>query len=251
MKKFIQYIFVSVYVFLLLVACSTSEDNVDDKKKVISNIIVKYPYYDDIKQKEVMVIETNTFVYNSNNEVIKIEVSEDFCGNFIYEDSKIISSFGCNNPDEKTVFTYSGNTLIKTTSDEVVNEFFYESDKLKEIKSSNIGDNFIKKYSSKYYFSGNNVAFTSDDVFWSSEPIITEFEYDNKNNPFKNHNLYLKLAWGDAFLGENNAIEEKSGDVVIKYTIIYDSDDFPIKVTGINQKTGKLRTEYTYKYIKI
>lgn len=128
---------------------------------------------------------------------------------------------------------------------------FYESNKIKEIKSSNISDNFTKKYSSKYYFSGNNVALTSEDAYWNSEPTITEYEYDNKNNPFKNHNLYLKLVWGPAFLGENNAIKETSGDVVIKYTIIYDSENFPIKVTGINQKTGKLRTEYTYKYIKL
>lgn len=249
MKKFIQYIFVSVFIFALLGACSPSEDNVDDKKKYISKIITKYLDYDGIK--EVIVTETNTFIYNTNNEVIKIEVSEDFCGNFIYENSKIISSFGCINPDEKTVFSYSGNTLIKTTSDEVVNEFFYESNKIKEIKSSNISDNFTKKYSSKYYFSGNNVALTSEDAYWNSEPTITEYEYDNKNNPFKNHNLYLKLVWGPAFLGENNAIKETSGDVVIKYTIIYDSENFPIKVTGINQKTGKLRTEYTYKYIKL
>lgn len=249
MKKLINFVTFSIIFSTLFGACSTSDDNEDDKKKVISKIITKYLDYDGIK--EVEVTETNTFVYNSNNEVIKIEVSEDFCGNFIYEDSKIISSYGCISPDEKTVFSYSGNTLIKTTSDEVVNEFFYDSDKLKEVKFSTISDNFTKKYSNKYYFSGNNVALTSEDVFWNSEPTIIEYEYDNKNNPFKNHNLYLKLAWGAAFLGENNAVEEISGDVVIKYTIIYDSDDFPIKVTGINQKNGKLRTEYTYQYIKI
>ena len=143
------------------------------------------------------------------------------------------------------------NTLIKTSSDEVVNELFYDSDKLKEIKTSNISDNFTKKYSSKYYYSGNNVSSTSVDNFWKSEPSITEYKYDNKNNPFKNHNLFFKLMWGAEFLGDNNVIEEILEDRIIKYTIIYDSDNYPIKSTGIDQETGKMRTEFSYEYIKI
>jgi hypothetical protein len=232
-------------------ACSSSdEDNKvnNDVKKVISKITSRF--LDSDGTKEFINTEVNNFIY-TNGKLTKIEVSPDFCGNFIYDDFKIISSYGCVDPDEKTVFSYSGNNLIKTSSEEVVNELFYDSGKLKEIKTSNISDNFTKKYSSKYYFSGNNVVKTIIDEFWKTAPTITEYKYDNKNNPFKNHNLFFKLAWGSAFLGDNNAVEEIIGDTVIKYSIIYDLDNFPIKVTGINQKTGKLWTEYNYEYIKI
>lgn len=250
MKKLIKFIFPCLF-FTLLGACSSSdEDNkvTNDEKKVISKITSRF--LDSDGNKEFINTEVNNFIY-TNGKLTKIEVSPDFCGNFIYDDSKIISSFGCLDPNEKTVFSYSGNTLIKTTSEEVVNELFYDSDKLKEIKTSYISDNFTKKYSSKYSFSGNNVSSTSVDNFWKTEPTITEYKYDNKNNPFKNHSLFFKIAWGAAFLGENNAIEEILEDRVIKYTIIYDSENYPIKSTGIDQKTGKLRTEYTYEYIKI
>lgn len=250
MIKLIRFtiIFLVVATF---VACSNSDDssNVENqKKKVISKITSKYLDYDGTK--EVEVVETNTFIY-ANGEVIKIEVSEDFCGIFNYNDSKIVSTSGCKNPNEKTFISYAGDLLTKTSSDEVVNELFYESNKLKEIKTSYVTDNFTKKYSSKYYFSGNNVTMTNEEAFWKSEPTITEYKYDNKNNPFKNHNFYFKLSWGADFLGENNVVEKIIGDTVIKYSIIYDSDNFPIKATGTNQKTGKLWTEYTYEYIKI
>ena len=227
---------------------SDNNNVTDGQKKVISKITSRFLDYGD--GKEFINTEVNNFIY-TDGKLTKIEVSEDFCGNFIYDDSKIISSFGCNNPDKKTIFSYSGNTLIKTSSDEVVNELFYDSDKLKEIKTSNISDNFTKKYSSKYYYSGNNVSSTSVDNFWKSEPSITEYKYDNKNNPFKNHNLFFKLMWGAEFLGDNNVIEEILEDRIIKYTIIYDSDNYPIKSTGIDQETGKMRTEFSYEYIKI
>lgn len=232
--------------FAFIGACSSSDDD-SDKKKVISKITTKYLDYDG--SKEVEVIETNTFIY-LNGEVIKIEVSDDFCGIFSYLDSKIVSTSGCKDATE-TEISYNGDLLIKTTSDEVVNELFYNADKLKEVKTSYITDNFTKKYSSKYYFSGSNVIMTNEEAFWKPESTTTEYKYDNKNNPFKNHKFYFKLSWGADFLGDNNAVEKIIGDTVIKYTIIYDSDGYPIKVRGINQNTGKLWTEYTYEYIKI
>ena len=250
MEKLIKFFFASLF-FILIGACSSSDDEIkvnNDVKKVISKITLKYLDYDGSKEIETSV--SYNFTY-ANGDVIKIEDGSNFCNNFIYKDSKIINLYECTTPDEKTVFSYSGNTLIKTTSDEVISELFYDTDKIKEIKTSYISDNFTKKYSSKYSFLGNNVSSTSVDNFWKTEPTITEYKYDNKNNPFKNHNLFFKLAWGSAFLGDNNAVEEIIGDTVIKYSIIYDSDNFPTKVTGINQKTGKLWTEYNYEYIKI
>lgn len=247
MKKYIHFIVFSIVITILFGSCSNSEDNDDGKKKVISKITSKYLDYDG--SKEVEVTETNNFIY-LNGEVIKIEVSDDFCGIFNYLESKIVSTSGCKDATVTNI-SYSGDLLIKTTSDEVVNELFYDADKLIEIKTSYITDNFTKKYSSKYYFSGNNVTMTNEDAFWKSEPTITEYKYDNKNNPFKNHKFYFKLSWGADFLGVNNAVEKIIGDTVIKYTIIYDSDNFPVKVTGINQKTGKLWTEYTYVYTEI
>lgn len=248
MKKHIKFIFIYTVISILFGACSTSENDNNNKKKVISKITAKYLDYDG--SKEVEVVETNTFIY-LNGEVIKIEISDDLCGIFNYNGSKISSTSGCKNTSEMNIFSYEGDLLLKTNSNEVVNEFFYDSNKLKEIKASYVTDNFTKTYSSKYYFSGNNVTLTNEEVFWKSEPKITKYKYDNKNNPFKNHNFYFKLSWGADFLGDNNAIEEIIDDTVIKYSIIYDSDDFPLKVTGINQKTGKLWTEYTYEYIEM
>jgi hypothetical protein len=248
MKINIKYFFIYTVIFALFGACNTSEEGNNDQKKVISKITSKYLDY--VGGEKVEVIEANTFVYDKN-QVVKIEVSKDFCSNYTYDGSKILSSYGCNNGDKRNVFTYSGNKLVKESSDEVINEFFYDLEKLKEIKTSYVTDNFTKKYSSKYYFSGNNVSSTIEDEFWTSEPTITEYKYDDKKNPFTNHSLYFKLIWGSEFLGENNAIEKTIGNTVIKYTIIYDSENYPIKVTGINQETGELWTEYTYEYIKI
>lgn len=249
MKKLIKFIVASLF-FILLGSCSSSDENNvnNDEKKVISKITTRFLDYGD--GKEFINTEVNNFIY-SNGEVIKIEVSEDFCGTFSYVDSKIVSSSNCKNEADETIFSYNRDLLIKTSSDEVINELFYDSDKLKEIKTSYVTDNFTRKYSSKYYYTGNNVTTTNEEVFWKPQSSVTEYKYDKKNNPFKNHNLYIKLIWGAEFLGDNNIIEETLEDRVIKYTIIYDSENYPIKSTGIDQETGKLRTEFTYEYTKI
>lgn len=249
MNHIIKFILLVAFYFSFFISCSDSDNKeASNKTKVISKITTKYLDHDG--NKEIEVIETSTLNYENGN-LIKINDSENKCIIFNNQGSKIMNATSCTNVNEKDIFTYSDNLLTKVSSDEVINDFLYDSDILKEIKTSYVTDNFTKKYSTQYTFLGKNIATVNQQEFWKPEPTISQYKYDNKNNPFKNHNFYHKLIWGPEFLGDNNAIEKTIGKTVIKYTIVYDADNFPIKVTGINQETGKLYTENSYEYTKI
>lgn len=252
MKNFIKFIFFSIFFSTLFGSCSTSDGNGNGKKKVISKISLRFLDYDGTK--EVDAFETTSFTY-LNGEVFRMTNSKNEFVTFNYQGNKLISITDSNSTvdDNKTInIQYSGNQLKKSTSNEIMNEIFYDSNnRVNEILTSYIDSNFTKKYSKKYYYSGNNIVSTSSYNIWSQKDEIASYKYDTKKNPYKNLNIYFRFFMGEINLSENNIIEENRDNEIIKYSIIYDSDDFPLKVTGINQSTGKLWSEYTYIYTEI
>lgn len=250
MKKFIQFIIFSIVITTLFGSCSNSEDNDDGKKKVVSKITAKF--IDNDGSKEVEVIETFTFNY-TNDEVSRITNSKNNYTNYIYDGKKLLritNSTDTANDDNSITNEYSENLLTKSISEEQISELFYDSNtKLSEVLTKYIGSD--KKYSTKFYYLGNNVILTTSENFWDKTPELVTYKYDKGNSPFKNLNINFRLLIGGFNVSENNVIEATRGDEIFSYKIIYDSENFPLKSTGINKKTGKLWVEYIYEYIKI
>ncbi|MFD0777576.1 hypothetical protein ACFQZF_02590 [Flavobacterium myungsuense] len=150
MKEFIKYIFIVIIVICFFESCSKSDDDNDSKKKVIAKITLKS--LDDIDNGvEIYANQTFNFSY-VNGEVSKIE-SDNYVTSFNYDNKKLLSvTYGKENIDTKKI-SYSNNKIIQTMTLETMTEFFYdEANKLNEIQSSYIESNFLKKYSTKYFF---------------------------------------------------------------------------------------------------
>jgi hypothetical protein len=232
-----------VFVVLFIFSGCSNDDDSNASNKVISKITIKsFDYNED---ELVLLTQAQIFDYE-NGQVSKISLSDGVDYYCNYEGDKLIN-ISSEDGDYQETFSYEDDKIIQVQSPEVRSKYLYDKNKnLGEIKTSYISSNFMKEFSSFYYFTENNATSIKQNTFYLSDEITTTYKFDNKNNPYKNHNKYFKLTYGD--INQNNVIEESSYLRTIKYTIEYDLDGFPTKSTGIDQETGKLWTEYIYEY---
>lgn len=254
MIKLIKFIIILLAV-TTLASCTNSDENSTietQNNKVVSKITVKFLNIND-KNEEIIVTENLVYSYKEGK-IYTITNSKNNFTKFNYNNnllSSITNSTDTPENDNSIMNEYSEDQLSKSISEEQVSEFYYDSNtKLSEVLTKYIGSE--KKYSTKFYYSGNNIIATISDRFWDTTPEVVTYKYDNKNNPFKNQDIYFRmLGLQVAILSENNVIEEQRENQIINYDIIYDDYNFPIKITGIVKETGKLWVEQTFEYTKI
>jgi hypothetical protein len=248
MKKL--FICLAVFVsFFLFLGCD-SDENSNASNKVISKITLKvFEYYNE---DEYSVLTLQQILQYKNNQVVRISYSNGVDINYNYEGDKLVRVTLDDDSTIKT-FVYDKNLMIESETEDERIKFFYDlNEKIGEIRASYFNSGFTEEFSSFYYFNENNITSKLENILNASEST-TIYKYDDKNNPFKNHNPYFRLISGELAqtLSKNNVIEESNDLRNIKYTIEYDSDGFPIKSSGIDQNTGKLWTEYSYEYIRL
>lgn len=187
------------------------------------------------------------WVYTYTGDLI---TKEDFYGNGIlsisyehtYENNKIATSIVKNYTTQsilksKSVYTYTSDTSVMREN------YYY---------NSNIS-NWTKSPSVKYTIIGGHI--TKEEILKAdgTPNSITVYEYDNKNNVFKNILGFDKLIYKtDVSDGtKNNTVNNITkyyyspsyGE--LNFTFNYDADDYPISKTWYNGNSISTET-YTY-----
>lgn len=202
MKKFI----ISSLALFALVNCTSSDDSPEENPVVDPMTIVPTKFTEITQDNQTYVIQ------------------------FKYNGTKILESYDTGE-DEKTVFTYNGDDIVKTedyegTTVRYIREFTYSNGRVASEKVTNtysgtltytktfqyLSDNHVKynEYSGSTYnpITGvhTNLTFSQNDVYISNSKNLVSatsvdggqtrtytYHYDGQNSPFKNVRGYLKI----------------------------------------------------------
>ena len=155
--------------------------------------------------------------------------------------------------DWKMTFKYDGDKLLEINTDNeiITSDFVYDSEGKEVQLKTSYGSSFEEKYTSQYiYYNGNAVLIYDENIYPFNKTETFTCSYDNKFNPFINHNKYFKhISFGEFIMrfSKNNVINESSSDgVTKKYKITYDNEDFPVKIETI---WGEYNLEQSIEYI--
>lgn len=264
-----NYFFLSLMSSVMIFnSCSSNDDNdgTNDpagKKLLLSKITTIY--YDNPTNPETNVA---TFEYNNQGEIIKA-VADGRTSTFEYSNGK----------PAKVNYYNSHQTL------EYYTVFYYNGDKLVNIKAVYSNPSFNRKSTYTYNANGklasstlcqsedcsapttNSYTYNGDNI--STETYVMggtigystkrEFSYDDKLNPFTNTNKYLKIMMEGAYnLSKNNYTTEKVSykdsdgtwiqNQTITYITQYNSSQLPVQVIG-KEADGTTSVQYNYEYI--
>ncbi|MFA9290333.1 MAG: hypothetical protein ACEQSF_03805 [Solirubrobacteraceae bacterium] len=202
-------------------------------QKVISKI--KYKFIDPKNAENSVDNESIEFKY-TNNQVTEVNHSELGIDQLTYSGNKLIEITDEKDPNWKTIFEYSGDNVIKISTDESRSEFFYDaSNKVVESRKS-YAPSYNTKYTTKYFYEGKNlVRIESAYSETTFKPFIKNIYHGKKYNPYINHNKYFKYFDFDSFVpskksfNENLEIYSSIGSEPrenYESKFEYDSDDF-------------------------
>ncbi|MCB9202001.1 MAG: hypothetical protein H6604_02990 [Flavobacteriales bacterium] len=226
--------------------------------------------------------------YNSNKStqklIHKITIKSDLDASknqileFVYDENKNVVQINSSNGNDFK-FKYQGNQLVEIKKNTEVTEVFYNSDTLSRVKTTYMENEF--KNRKEYYYNElklpDSIVICNDELtcesrdvyqyFYSSDYNVdstyvnntkTILSYNLNNNPFKNHNVYLRLLMNDVFYPTYtsnviekemiyNSIDDSTPSHEITYTSVYDEDKFPVKIVG--EKEGQEVILYEFEYI--
>ncbi|MEO8254636.1 MAG: hypothetical protein ABI554_09665 [Flavobacterium sp.] len=190
--------------------------------------------------------------------------------NYLYDGNKIISEKDENGFLRK--FTYTENLITKieeTVKNQFQNskDYSYKNEKLdKVIIKQNYGGTITFTYS---YNNDNTISYVKTQtgsenntgvltivngnviknkvIYGGKYPstINYVFEYDTKNNPFKNVLGFDLLLDDEEMFSANNMTKDGSGEPPFNFTLKYDANDFPIEKKTTNNGSNEI-VQYFY-----
>lgn len=255
----------AVFTFVFIISSCSSDDNDSGglSGPKISSIHQKRYYNGSIDAE-------TTFNFNySNNILDNVTVSDDSKVAFTYSGNKITSTnvYYQNVLQGTWSFTYSGDNLVtfRNNIEDEKAEFTYSDGKLISKVSSYLdGDNWVSYATENYIF---NSDLNLQQKIWSGTGTPASkltYEYDNRNNPFKNMNPYLRFIIGFETLNPlnaNNSIKDYEystvnstiGDLRHNYQITYNAENYPISIKKYlvyNNVEIEMTSELTIIYIQ-
>lgn len=184
----------------------------------------------------------------------------------IMDGNKIVQAktFSNNILDDVNTMVYDGSNLISIINDDTTekSEFTYSNGLLstQSFFSGSGGSWNLYKLDNYFY----NVAQNNDKILstfyqFSNQPTKATYEYDNKNNVFKNMNPYLRyLLLFESFtiISNNNIIKQFSypnatSTVATQshyYTIVYNNLNYPITIKKFGVQNDLLISECSILY---
>ena len=190
---------------------------------------------------------TNSAEYQYNGNKI---TSVDYYQNSVLNNSQAITYSGDFltmiqiNPNERIRLDYSGNNLYTSTYESLINNSWGTAN-IESFTFDNSGNQTERFFS--YTYQGSVQSFKSSYV------------YDNKNNPFKMMNPYLKyLLEPNSFINksQNNVTQSYSYPDVSSttatlsenYEIVYNSNNYPTNIKCRRAVNNELKSEITIEY---
>ena len=260
MKKSFKII-IFVLGFLIFTACSKDSNQAAEPLTSIVNTIKKvtettysttsfttiidFEYENGTLKRIISGTASLEYVYNGN----KI-VSINFYNNTVLQKTQTLSYSGDLltirqiSATERTRFEYSGNYLSTANIETLMNNNWSTSN-VEGFSFDNSGNQTERVFSVPFSSSGQ--------IFKSS------FVYDNKNNPFKMMNPYVRYLLDFQTLiefSQNNAIQSYSypdatsttATLSENYEIVYNSNNYPTNIKCRRAINNELKSEITIEY---
>lgn len=263
MKKLLLFFILTA----ILISCSNDEKPYSDDNLILpKTILYTYPNSPEDNYKVVMTYNINKIIsMDRGNYIIK----------FIYDGDLIrkqlrfnVDSQGKETKVRETIYTYSNGKLINNTSrvnfsesqpngaDFVKSDYVYNQDGTVSFiqympNSTDIDYKGVLTYKDNNLIKREINVVSIPDYGYE----IDIYEYDTKNNPFKNIlGLDLILQEIDGY-GSNNVlkltrtIKDKPSVVIQKTDYLYNDDNYPVRdnsVIDILDREYTLRLDYTY-----
>ncbi|MFZ4106163.1 hypothetical protein [Flavobacterium sp.] len=237
MKKTIYILSIS---FLLLQACSSSDNNASNSTNLI---LLKKTIYTNPDG-----VFTTNFTYNGNK-IIKAITNNFGYSNFIYSGDLVssVENYDINNNlTSKSLYNYNSNNEISNFIElnyssnighRIVYQYNSDGTVLSNQYTGNLNTQTTLSYTCKIYFSNGEV---SSEVFSYGSTKTINFTYDNKNQQNKNVIGFDKLSFAvyGPFVAQkhHNIIQSVQFDngsqtFLKQYQIQYNSDDYPVSKT--------------------
>lgn len=207
---------------------------------------------------------------------------------FVYDGNKIVSATSLTS---KTVYTYTGDYITKRedfSDGKIISkeEYIYDDGKLGRIIYTNVSEGVTSVNSVFYSYDGNTIAYTyyhndnDGNPIRGNEGVLTysggnlvkkrelgktlsavsevTYEYDTKNNPYKNilgynlligsTNLVNNITKSTSYLVYVDPVfGEMKNTFVFSYTYEYNDKGYPTKKVQSNSSNDiKFPTEFTY-----
>lgn len=245
MKKSIS-ILVAFISCLLFTNCS-SENNSPSIQNQPQTFVKKMIVSEYNDQSEVTFVGTLEFFYNENKQVSYITKTDTSptgavlgtsTYSYQYIDDKIVS-YNITNGNTNEVL-YDVNQLINVGYGS--NLVYYSN-----------GDMRKDPYGTELIYQNNNETGTLDN------PTI--YSYDDKKNPFLNHNSYFKIIFDEQFEAYRSKIIFKSINNIVTQNnipnntisnlIIYNTDNFPSEIKAQNVVSSNTLGKFNFEYVSL
>lgn len=250
MKK---YTIIFITLFVLIISCSKSDNssNENHQKLLLSKI------ESIIKNNTLEVSDTFDFIYDSENNLVQYEYESsnmlNYTKSLLYSNGQLI--------ELGDLSVTVDNNIITLTSNNRKQEYFSENDKIVKYKWYNFDENsstYNLDITTELTFDNDFENVIKSEQFDSNGNLIqfSNFEYDNKNNPFLNFSSVFNLSehiFLNPFNSKNNITRrmdyEKSTNFqtasIATYSYTYNNLNYPVNL-DYTYKNFNLKRDYTY-----
>ncbi|NJM80734.1 MAG: hypothetical protein HC854_16010 [Flavobacterium sp.] len=261
--KNLNQIFLFLTVVFSVISCNNDDTTIEEQivssnktikkysEKIYYNNQIDYQFSADFNYSQGKLISISDsqnvleFNYNSNKitQIKKYTNNQLVDTNNLSYDGDLLRSITNESNDEKTTFSYVNGVLSSQINQYLDNQ------------------TWITHLESKYTFQMNNIQQLITKNFSFSSSNKSTFEYDEKNNPMRNMNIYLKyiLQYETCdFISKGNLLKQysysdiDSSDRILshEYVITYDSDNYPtlVKKYGVFNGQQNLISEAVIEY---
>jgi len=241
-------------IFLLTISCSKSDNtSLENGQALLLSKIESV-----VKNNSLEITDTFNFVYDENNYLIQY----DYQSSDMFNYSKTLSYSNGQLVTLGDFIISIDNDLITLTSDNSKQEYYVENNKIIQYKWYNFeqsSSSYVLDVTTNLTFDNNFKNVIKTEQFNSNGELIqySNFEYDNKNNPFSNFINVFNLSeniLATAFNSKNNITRRedfsKSSNFqsasIATYSYIYNNSNYP-KSLDYNFNTFNLKRNYIYK----
>jgi len=244
MKKIIQSLFIFIG-FMMAASCSSDENTEEVQRTTPQTFVKKMTVKVSNGGSEQDLTGIFEFKYNENRELVEIEKN-------VYNSAGLFETHIYS-------YTYNNGRIINYTSPNGFRTVNYDAND----NILNIGNGSDMEYDSNHnmtkdYF-GNLFSYVNNNQTQMNNGVL--YSYDDKKNPFLNHNRYFKLLFDFEFemygshvnfVSVNNILTEESSIEWQDFThhMQYDENQFPIKITNVDAN-GTTTEELLFEYVDL
>lgn len=255
--------FLKIFILsLLFISCSNDdEDTNNSETPLYIKSITEEIYYSSTSSS----INITNFIYENNKLIKSINQQDGSYANIYYDGEKVtkIDNLSADNIlNDSSTFFYEGDFLSKVEFDSGSENYrlYYQNGKLIKSEYGAINNSVYQiGLSREYTYENSNITQVinnevNNGTIYTSKNIFT---YDNKNNPIKYMNKYLKLNYSNEVLNglsENNKLTQDSYYPITNtipskfiYQYVYNSDNYPTNIKRLTH-SGTLISNTTIEY---